>query len=160
MSVNVRELSEGEGLVWRDLRLQALAESPDAFGSTYEASAETPEEDWGRMIDATARNPLATSLIAIVAGEPGGMARCEVDDRDPSVAGLFSMWVKPNLRGRGVAHELVQFAFTWMTARGVRSQSSPSPKVTTERSPSIGRQALPILGGVNHCGRGRRSRRS
>lgn len=118
MSIEVRELRKGEGLVWRDLRLEALAESPEAFGSTYQASTQRSEEDWHQMVDATSSDPRATSVVAVVEGEPCGMARCQIDEHDSSTAGLFAMWVKPDLRRRGVARQIVEFAFSWMRSRG------------------------------------------
>lgn len=120
MTVEVRELRDGEGLVWRDLRLEALAESPDAFGSTYEASVQRPEGDWEAMVNATAQNPFATSLVAVIDGVPVAMAFCRIDEQDPSVAGLYSMWVMPSWRRRGVARQIVEFALSWMRSRQAR----------------------------------------
>jgi hypothetical protein len=39
MTIRIEELKLGDGLIWRDLRLRALKESPDAFGMTYEVEA-------------------------------------------------------------------------------------------------------------------------
>lgn len=117
MSVRVRELSKGEGLLWRDLRLEALAESPDAFAATYENDAYRPDSDWHEMIDATAADSCSTSLVAEVEAEPVGMAFCRMD-RGRGVGELFAMWVRPSARRCGAGRALLEYALGWMRSQG------------------------------------------
>jgi ribosomal protein S18 acetylase RimI-like enzyme len=119
--IEVRELVAGEGLTWRDLRLAALQESPGAFGSTYAQSSLRSDDEWHRTIDQSAADPDAASFVAEVDGRPMGLAFCRLDDSDPRSARLFSMWVEPTVRGRGVGRRLVEVALQWMRSRGALS---------------------------------------
>jgi len=118
MSIAVSELGAGDGLIWRDLRLQALLESPDAFGATHDAHSTRPDAEWHRMIDATAADPNAASLVATLDGAPAGMAYCRMNS--PGVGGLYAMWVSPGSRSRGIGRALVDFALAWMIERGAK----------------------------------------
>ena len=81
----------------RPLRLRALREDPEAFGSTLEREQDRPDADWDFWV--------TDSLIAFDGDEPVGMANLKVDGDD---AQLFGMWVAPEARGRGVAPRLCE----------------------------------------------------
>ena len=81
----------------RPLRLRALREDPDSFGSTLEREQDRPESDWRIWIDGT--------LIAFDRGTPVGMANLNLD-REP--AEIFGVWVAPEARGKGVGRLLVE----------------------------------------------------
>ena len=46
MAITVRRFAPHEWRVYRELRLRALADSPDAFGSTYEREAARTDAEW------------------------------------------------------------------------------------------------------------------
>ena len=121
MDIHVRELNQGEGLVWRDLRLRALLDSPDAFGMTYEVESLRPDNDWHQRIDERVADSWSTSLIAEINDKPGGIAGCGFDVEDQSLCGLYAMWVAPEFRGAGVGRALVTYALKWMKSRGART---------------------------------------
>ena len=76
----------------RPLRLRALREDADAFGSTLAREQGRPDADWDFWV--------RDSLIAFDGDTPVGMANLKVDGDE---AQLFGMWVAPEARGRGVA---------------------------------------------------------
>ena len=80
----------------RPLRLRALREDPDAFGSTLEREQSRPAADWGFWI--------AGTLIAFDGDDPVGMANLKLD-AEP--AEIFGVWVAPEARGKGVGRALV-----------------------------------------------------
>src|SRR5699024_6752848 len=96
----VRELEPEDWRTWRALRLRALRDAPDAFASTLASTLEREARDgeayWRGYF--TRSGP---TLIAEVDGIPAGMARVVVEDA-VGPADLFSMWVAPEARGRGV----------------------------------------------------------
>lgn len=114
MSIRVRTLDPQEWQLWRELRLGALADAPDAFGDTLVRANKRPEEEWRRAF-ATRTGPF---LVAEVGGEPAGMARAAEMIGDPSSAGLYSMWVLPRYRGAGVGRALVDAAVGWARDAG------------------------------------------
>jgi GNAT superfamily N-acetyltransferase len=104
----VRRLTPDDYALLKDLRLEALSDDPDAFGSTYEREHDRPDADWQRwfMNGAVfvARDP-ADATVGLAAGyrNPG----------DASVIHLVSMWVRPSHRGSGAADALVKVVLAW-----------------------------------------------
>ncbi len=82
----------------RPLRLRALREDPDAFGSTLDREEAQPVSDWASFW-------VSNSLIAFDDDTPVGMAHLKIDGGE---ANLFGMWVAPEARGRGVAEALAR----------------------------------------------------
>jgi ribosomal protein S18 acetylase RimI-like enzyme len=80
----------------RPLRLRALRENPEAFGSTLEREQDLPDADWDFWV--------RDSLVAFAEDMPVGMANLKLDGDG---AQLFGMWVAPEARGRGVGELLV-----------------------------------------------------
>jgi ribosomal protein S18 acetylase RimI-like enzyme len=80
----------------RPLRLRALRENPEAFGSTLEREQRLPDADWDFWV--------RDSLVAFAGDTPVGMANLKLDGDG---AQLFGMWVAPEARGRGVGELLV-----------------------------------------------------
>jgi ribosomal protein S18 acetylase RimI-like enzyme len=121
MTIRIRELRRGEAPAWRDLRLRALLESPDAFGSTYEIESQRSNREWEEHIEANLANPYVSNLIAEVDGQAAGISVCVFDEMDRSLCYLFAMWVDPEFRGRGVARALVASATDWMRLNGAKT---------------------------------------
>ncbi|MCT1436653.1 GNAT family N-acetyltransferase [Brachybacterium paraconglomeratum] len=108
----VREIDASEWENWRALRLRALREDPDAFASTLATTLEREARDgeayWRGYFTRT-----GPALIAEVDGAPVGMARVVVED---GPAHLYSMWVAPEARGRGVGARLITAGLDWLAA--------------------------------------------
>lgn len=104
---------------WRELRLRALAESPEAFGSTYEENVRVTAETWQqrtRAFAAPAGDRAMFVAIDQATREWIGCAGSHVDvDGTPN---LISMWVAPEHRGRGVGSSLVDAVIDWARATG------------------------------------------
>src|SRR3972149_9024600 len=79
MSIRFRQLQKSQGLLWRDLRLAALADSPDAFATTYESQVGRSEAEWQRMLDERVADPRSASFVAEIEGESAGVGFCQLD---------------------------------------------------------------------------------
>ncbi|WOF21488.1 GNAT family N-acetyltransferase [Microbacterium betulae] len=100
--------------VWRALRLRALTEDPDAFGSRLASwTGDGDREDRWR---ATFAIPGSVHLVARVHGEPCGMVRGIWADHVDAIE-LVSLWVAPDVRGRGVATALIDAIEQWAAER-------------------------------------------
>lgn len=96
----------------RDIRLQALAESPNAFGSTLEREQRYSDEDWMQRLG---RNDVVTMVaVAPVRKDVGLIVGCPYDE----CAGLFSMWIAPEWRGQGIGGLLVDAIIEWARQLG------------------------------------------
>ncbi|WP_263309821.1 GNAT family N-acetyltransferase [Brachybacterium atlanticum] len=108
----VREIDASEWETWRALRLRALREDPDAFASTLATTLEREARDGEAYWLGYFSRP-GPALIAEVDGAPVGLARVVVED---GPAHLYSMWVAPEARGRGVGAHLITTALEWLAA--------------------------------------------
>ena len=114
----VRTFRAAEWREYRDVRLRALRESPDAFGSTYEESCTYPDDAWiARLRDMLPRtdHPMA----ATIDDEIVGLAWAKIEPPDADVAHLYQMWVDPDSRGQGIGRALIDSAISWARDRHV-----------------------------------------
>jgi GNAT superfamily N-acetyltransferase len=112
MQFSVRRAVIGDMPVLRAVRLEALSDSPRAFGSTYERELARTTEDWRRWLA-----PGVTFLLES-GGEARGMVAGVRDPQDSSVVHLMAMWVRPDHRGTGAADALVSSVKAWATEVG------------------------------------------
>ncbi len=103
---------------FRDLRLRALRDAPDAFGATSEASADRDAAYWRGWITGEGWDGEVRSWVAEDRGTWRAMAVGARFDASPTVVHLFGMWVEPALRGSGIASRLVGTVAAWAIARG------------------------------------------
>lgn len=97
--LRIRRFAPEEWCTYRDLRLRALAESPDAFGSTFAHERARPDAEWAARLDAGARSPAEAPLLAERDGEPVGLAWARLEEGAAGVARLYQVWVAPEHRG-------------------------------------------------------------
>jgi ribosomal protein S18 acetylase RimI-like enzyme len=106
--VPVRQAAYGDEAALRDLRLQAMQDAPDAFGSTYEREAARTESDWQRWF-----SPGVTFIFESADDGPIGLVAGVRDDGEPNVAHLMALWVHPSRRGQGAGDALVSAVLSW-----------------------------------------------
>lgn len=111
--MRVRQLAAEEFGTLRAIRLRALQDAPDAYGSTFEGTVTRTGAEWRAWFDTAtpfiAEGPDSTAL---------GLAATYSDAEEPSVAHLISMWVAPEARGTGAGDALVQQVVSFASAQG------------------------------------------
>jgi hypothetical protein len=70
----VRAFSADEWRIYRDLRLRALADSPDAFGSILAEETSRLDAQWARHLASSTDSRVHLPLVAEVRGERIGLA--------------------------------------------------------------------------------------
>lgn len=107
----IRRIQPHEGLRFRAVRLRALADSPAAFGSTYEETAARPEAYW----EYRARLGAAGEESLIVVAEEGDLWAGVVGGfrEEGAMISLISLWVDPAYRGQRLATMLVDQVVAW-----------------------------------------------
>jgi len=102
--------------VYRDLRLRALANAPDAFCSTLAEESQRPDDVWAARLAAPAlgAHQQGWPFVAALDGTPVGLAWVKMDGVGAS---LYQVWVAPEARGRGVGAALLDAAIAWARAR-------------------------------------------
>jgi GNAT superfamily N-acetyltransferase len=102
----IRRLAAANWAAFRAIRLAALRDAPDAFGSTASDAESLDEQEWRRRLEERA------VFLAEVAGQRAGLAAGIRGDQ-PGDAELISMWVAPAWRGHGVGDRLVEAVLAW-----------------------------------------------
>jgi dihydropteroate synthase len=113
--MRIRVALPGEWRHWRELRLRALADSPDSFGETLESARERDDAAW---IAAVAADRTRVVLFAEHDGVPVGMAVSRISPDEPRRAHLYAMWVAPEVRGLGAGRALIDGAMRWARLAG------------------------------------------
>lgn len=118
--ITLHAINPSEWPLYRNLRLQALRDAPDAFGSTYGAEADRPDEAWQARLAAASTSGQDKALFARNGGTVCGLVWCKLSALDPGRADLYQMWVAPASRGQGVGRALLDEAIAWATLSGAQ----------------------------------------
>lgn len=114
----VRRIGAGEWRTLRDVRLAALRDAPEAFGSVLERELAFGDGVWCDRAAANAAGEWIAGWFAELGGEVCGLAggvACE-----EGWVELVGMWVSPAWRGRGVGRALIDAVCGWSAReRGV-----------------------------------------
>lgn len=136
---SLQRLAPDNWSLWRAIRLRALGDSPDAFGSTLAREKEFTESDW--------REYLAEGITVVVldAGRP--VACSAVFSNRPGSAAVVAMWVEPAHRGRGHSRWMLDALVAWACERGL------AVEIGVNRANPVARAAYEDYGFVatSHC---------
>lgn len=122
--MHVRPVRPEEWRRLRELRLRALADSPESFARTLDEERDDPDEVWIEWATPT------DDWCPFVAGEWEGMAFGWLRD---GVVFLGGMWVAPEGRRRGLGRELVDAVVGWARAREAAAVALEVAAPTAER---------------------------
>ena len=108
--VRIRRLGPDDWELYRDIRLESLADAPYAYGSSLAREQTFDEATWrSRCSETTGVNAIAT-----VGAEPVGVMGVYTG---LGFAMLVAAWVRPTVRGRGVGDALVVDLIGWARSR-------------------------------------------
>lgn len=112
----ITKLPVSEWQSYKALRLRALKEETKAFSSRYEDQAKQPDEHW--------QNRLAAGkhmLFAKLGGQLVGMMVGYVPDpdKDKTTANIVSVYVAPEVRGKGISKKLLETLLKELKEDGV-----------------------------------------
>ncbi len=110
--ITVRILDESEWSLYRDVRLRALADSPDSFTATLSEEADRDDQYWRDRMTRSHR------LLAERGGRPQGIVSLGRYQQDPTAAEVFGLYVIPEARSTGVAWRLIEAASVRATRDG------------------------------------------
>jgi GNAT superfamily N-acetyltransferase len=113
MSVSVRRLGPDDWQTWRDVRLAALAEAPYAFASSLAKEQAYDEAGWRDWLQPDRGMKAVAHARTATVGVVGAWLP---EDRHGAVE-LYSMWVQPAWRGRGVGDLLITEVLDWARER-------------------------------------------
>lgn len=111
--LQLRRLGVDDWRTFAALRLAALAEAPDAFGSTLADWRDAGEQRWRNRVASAPLNLVASlddSDVGMLSGIEEALGTVEV----------ISVWVAPPARGQGVADALLETVLEWAAGRGAQ----------------------------------------
>ncbi|MFL6158781.1 MAG: GNAT family N-acetyltransferase [Marmoricola sp.] len=112
--LETRLLGTDDWEVWRQLRLSALADAPDAFGATLAEERGFDEARWRRWLGDD--DP---QVLVLDGGRPvaiGAGYREETDGAAPRLH-VIAMWTDPAYRGRRLAAQVLTALVEWAAPR-------------------------------------------
>jgi RimJ/RimL family protein N-acetyltransferase len=115
--MGIRRTTADDWRALREVRLAALADSPDAFGSTLEREHDADESDWLGWITGEGWQGEVATFVAEEGSGFVGMATGFDPGDEPGVVHLFATWVRPDRRRAGIGRELVTAVVDWAGAR-------------------------------------------
>lgn len=106
--MRIRELGEDDAGIYWPLRLRALREEPESFGSSYEEAKERPVEQMAERLRVAAQIGDFT-LGAFDDDQLVGVVTLfrETGRKNQHIAIVVAMYVAPETRGQGVGRALV-----------------------------------------------------
>ena len=112
--ITIRLLGEDEWQLYREVRLAALGDAPEAFVARVEDEATCGEEFWRERMSRARR------IVAESDDNPVGLVGLGLHDDDPESGEVFGLWTSPTVRGQHVARDLVSTAAQQAAADGCR----------------------------------------
>lgn len=109
--VEIRRVRQDEWRELRDLRLEALQDSPDAFWTLYQEALRRTDADWREWTTFPCH-------VAVDDGRIVGMVAAFADEEEAATADLIAMFVTPAARGRGIGAALVDAQLAWARSEG------------------------------------------
>lgn len=109
----IDQLTSGDGGRLRAIRLRALRNDPDAFGTTLDEAVRENLESWERQIQ-----QLAT-FVATADGCDVGLVRGARHEHLSDTGYLLSMWVAGHARRQGIGSKLIDAVVSWAKTAGL-----------------------------------------
>jgi GNAT superfamily N-acetyltransferase len=112
-TITIRRSDRGDWRALKTIRLEALADTPDAYGSTWKENSTWSDAQW--------KNAASHRLYYLAYRDDAvvGMVSGGLNDGHPGTRWLYGMYVTPSDRGSGTADQLVATVCAWARGEGV-----------------------------------------
>jgi GNAT superfamily N-acetyltransferase len=118
--IQVRTIRPDEWAELRAIRIEAISDTPTAFGSTLDDTRAHPDAYWRWRAENNAAGTESVLFVAERSRGWVGLAGAFLDESNPAKScDLISMWVRPTERGRGIGRGLVEAVVAWARSRGL-----------------------------------------
>jgi len=113
----IERITPQTALVFKDVRLRALLDSPTAFSGTCAKESQFPDEEWMKR---SVRWSSDGSAAFLAMNAEVGCGIIGAYEENAQCAQVISMWVDPEFRRAGVGNALVDAVVEWAGSRAVR----------------------------------------
>ena len=114
--MRIRQLDPHEWALIRELRLRALADSPDAFARTLAEALGENDAYWVKLAGSVTKPNGQVMFVAELEGRPVGLAFGLFDKERAATGHVGGMWVDPGARGQEVGRALLESVIAWARA--------------------------------------------
>ena len=117
----IRLILQDDARALLSLRLEALQDSPEAYGEDYDFVAGQPYSAWTDLVAHSLGDGDRAIFVAEIQGQLIGMVGV---NRSPMkntrhAGSVWGVYVQPSWRGKGLATELVQACIGWGQGKGL-----------------------------------------
>jgi ribosomal protein S18 acetylase RimI-like enzyme len=116
VTIQIRRVTVDDWQSLRELRLEALEDTPLGFLETLEAARAVTDQDWQARTARSAKGAESFQVLAWDGRRAVGTCRCFVRD---GVAWLAAVYVSPPYRGNGLLARLADACAEWARAQGL-----------------------------------------
>ncbi|MFV0459723.1 MAG: GNAT family N-acetyltransferase [Actinomycetales bacterium] len=119
--IEIRALTEDDWGVFREVRLMALRDSPEAFVATAAEEESFPESEWRDRMTRSSRFVAedGQDVIGVVSLRTSQITTQDTELDDLNAAEVFGLWVEPGHRGAGTPAQLIDAAANRARAYGI-----------------------------------------
>lgn len=117
--MRIRQIKPNEVSLYKELRLRALADAPDAFGQSLAEVSAQPQEQWVSTVEAFAKGCRKVAFFALEARRGVGLVFAFVDKERQHIGHVCALWVDPSARGKGVGQGLLDAVKAWARKTGL-----------------------------------------
>ena len=158
--MHVRRFTLDDHATAKRLRLEALADAPDAFAATLEEELAFPEARWEARTRSNAEGAETMGFFAVDELGECGMAIGVRLPQAPQTVALNGLWMAPRARHRGGARMLVEAVEGWTRALGAHEvvlevtvashaaralYARAGYEITREAAPTCGQRQAPSV---------------
>lgn len=108
MYVKIIQLTSDQWEGYKNLRLEALRDNPEAFGETYDQVSLRPEDLWRKMFSQSDDGRKRWVFFAQINGNLVGMVSGQEMKASPGRVKVREMFVAKEFRGKGIGKKLIQ----------------------------------------------------
>jgi ribosomal protein S18 acetylase RimI-like enzyme len=121
-NISIRFIRESDLAAFKALRLEALREHPEAFGTDYEEDAGQSESVWKDRVGKAAGDPSGSIVLADAGNELAGMVGVwrGTGVKTRHEANIWGVYVRPKYRGLKLTDGMIGEALGWCRGGDVR----------------------------------------
>ncbi len=136
-TIEIVTLQPDEWQEYKNIRIEALQNEPQAFGANYEDALKKPDEEWIDRVKAAVTENKDIMLFARVDGKIVGMigAYFHKSPETETVGNIWGVYVSEAYRGKGVAKKLMEKLLERLRAKGLHEAKL---EVNVEQSAALG----------------------
>lgn len=120
--VTIRPTQDGDALAFRNLRLEALKNHPEAFGADYESNLLLPIEHWEERVRPNPDPSKDITFVAIAGETFVGMTGIYRDNtaKMRHNGHIWGVYVPADWRGLRIADQLIEACIAWAQQHEIR----------------------------------------